>query len=492
MQVRIVVAGGTAHATALRSLFTDRETALASSARRLWPFDGERSDEDLLQEAACIALTGEPSRLPFDPDDTHAAFNWVVGIMRKKAMEWRRAYAYRSMENWNAELRSRTLAQIELTLQDFDGMRLRARLERALAQIPEKYLTPILARYVEADDISFADLGQILGCTEGAAKMRVQRGLAMLKALLSDDDDPPPHRPGRAPALRLTVKDGFDALRTHLAKRSASDPEDSAAYLEAIYRAAQSVVASHRRLLPSPHVASEYARDLMAYAYNARLDIDERLMSRLTARLRGQIWRDRHLRGGDALMGKYVGREDAIALRMESVSDDVLKEVRRGTPPTSERWLVPLLRIYGLMLAVRREEPLHLERVRRRKAIVLGSPAGLPRHTTHTRSENNHEEAATPRGSDEAAKCVAVTRQDTPIRGSRRADLLLAGDDSVTRNHIKNLIVTSGRLALPDTGRGDPAGVTRDGDAKRRREHGNRAGHAAPSASSRRSPTNPA
>jgi RNA polymerase sigma-70 factor (ECF subfamily) len=60
----------------------------------------------------------------------------------------------------------------------------RERLARALAALPERYRLPVVLRHV--DDLSYAELAEVLGRPEGTLKAQVHRGLAMLRAAAVD------------------------------------------------------------------------------------------------------------------------------------------------------------------------------------------------------------------------------------------------------------------------------------------------------------------
>jgi RNA polymerase sigma-70 factor (ECF subfamily) len=53
-------------------------------------------------------------------------------------------------------------------------------LGRLVAELPERYRVPIVLRYV--DDLSFAEIAQVLGRPEGTLKAQVHRGRALLRA----------------------------------------------------------------------------------------------------------------------------------------------------------------------------------------------------------------------------------------------------------------------------------------------------------------------
>ncbi len=56
----------------------------------------------------------------------------------------------------------------------------REQLARLLAALPERYRVPVVLRHV--DDLSYAELAEVLGRPEGTLKAQVHRGLAMLRA----------------------------------------------------------------------------------------------------------------------------------------------------------------------------------------------------------------------------------------------------------------------------------------------------------------------
>jgi RNA polymerase sigma-70 factor (ECF subfamily) len=56
----------------------------------------------------------------------------------------------------------------------------RERLAALLATLPDRYRIPIVLRHV--DDLSYAELAEVLGRPEGTLKAQVSRGLAMLRA----------------------------------------------------------------------------------------------------------------------------------------------------------------------------------------------------------------------------------------------------------------------------------------------------------------------
>ncbi len=59
----------------------------------------------------------------------------------------------------------------------------RERLAQHLAALPERYRVPVVLRHV--DDLSYAELAEVLGRSEGTLKSQVHRGLALLRASMA-------------------------------------------------------------------------------------------------------------------------------------------------------------------------------------------------------------------------------------------------------------------------------------------------------------------
>jgi RNA polymerase sigma-70 factor (ECF subfamily) len=59
-----------------------------------------------------------------------------------------------------------------------------ARLAAALAQLPPRYRIPVVLRHV--DDMSYAEIADVLDRPQGTLKAQVHRGLAMLRTALTD------------------------------------------------------------------------------------------------------------------------------------------------------------------------------------------------------------------------------------------------------------------------------------------------------------------
>ena len=60
------------------------------------------------------------------------------------------------------------------------------RVERALARLPEKQRLCVSLRTQE--DLSYAEIGEIVGCSEAAARVNYHYGIQKLREVLGDDD----------------------------------------------------------------------------------------------------------------------------------------------------------------------------------------------------------------------------------------------------------------------------------------------------------------
>ena len=62
----------------------------------------------------------------------------------------------------------------------------RRQLTALVSQLPERYRVPVVLRHV--DDLSYAEVAEVLGRPEGTVKAQVHRGLAMLRSSLDATD----------------------------------------------------------------------------------------------------------------------------------------------------------------------------------------------------------------------------------------------------------------------------------------------------------------
>jgi RNA polymerase sigma-70 factor, ECF subfamily len=153
------------------------EKLLAFFYRRV--FDAEVA-VDLLAETFAVAFerrgryrdTGQPGAA------------WLYGIASKELARWFRRQeverkALRRLGIAVPELDDESIARIE-ALADRDAQR--ATLNAALARMTDNERDAVRLRVL--DELGYAEIAAKLGCTEGAARNRVYRGLARLSTLL--------------------------------------------------------------------------------------------------------------------------------------------------------------------------------------------------------------------------------------------------------------------------------------------------------------------
>ena len=139
---------------------------------RLWrylcatagPIDGA----DLYQETLLAALRAYPSLR-----DASNLGSWLLTIGHNKIVDSARATARRPVPvGAVAEPVGTTSPPAEP-----DG-----ELWGAVRDLPEKQRSSVVYRYV--DDLPYAEIGRIVGCSEGAARQNVRAGLARLREVL--------------------------------------------------------------------------------------------------------------------------------------------------------------------------------------------------------------------------------------------------------------------------------------------------------------------
>jgi len=163
---------------AFRTLYDRRaEKLLAYFYQRV--FDAEVA-ADLLAETFAVAFerrgryrdTGQPGAA------------WLYGIARKELSHW---FRHQEVERKAIgrlgiavpELDDESSARIE-ALADLDTQR--ATLGAAMARLTDHERDAVRFRVV--DELAYTEIAAKLGCTEGAARTRVHRGLARLSTLL--------------------------------------------------------------------------------------------------------------------------------------------------------------------------------------------------------------------------------------------------------------------------------------------------------------------
>ncbi len=159
--------------------FYDRHAVqlLAYCARRTW--DAQEA-ADLTAETFAVAFAARRRYR-----DTGApAYAWLVGIARHQLGRARRRRrvddrARRRLGIERVELDDASLTRIE-ELADLRAMR--PALAIALEQLPQDTARAVSLRV--ADELPYVEVAQRLGCSEGAARVRVMRGLDRLADLL--------------------------------------------------------------------------------------------------------------------------------------------------------------------------------------------------------------------------------------------------------------------------------------------------------------------
>lgn len=139
--------------------------------RYCWRMNQNRQlSEDLVQEAFCRAL-----RFRGSFRDGHRFESWIYSILRNLQMDhWRR----RKFEGeWDEGME--VAARETPANEDLNARQEVALLEAAMQRLtPAKREMLILARFEER---SHEEIGEILGCEAGAARVRLHRALSSLR-----------------------------------------------------------------------------------------------------------------------------------------------------------------------------------------------------------------------------------------------------------------------------------------------------------------------
>ena len=114
------------------------------------------------------------------------ALAWLLGIARHELVTWARRRrvddrARRRLGMQHVELDDASLERLEQTL---DAHALGARLDQALGALSPAVAEAVRLRVV--GELPYDELAERLGCTEGAARVRVTRGLNRLAELLEE------------------------------------------------------------------------------------------------------------------------------------------------------------------------------------------------------------------------------------------------------------------------------------------------------------------
>jgi RNA polymerase sigma-70 factor (ECF subfamily) len=135
---------------------------------------------DLLAESFAVAF----ERRGKFKDRGKPGAAWLYGIAAKELSHWyrRQAVELRAVKRLGIAvppLDDESIARIE-TLVDTEERR--AAVAAALGRLPDSERTAVELRVV--DELAYAEIAARLSCTEGAARVRVHRGLARLNRLM--------------------------------------------------------------------------------------------------------------------------------------------------------------------------------------------------------------------------------------------------------------------------------------------------------------------
>ncbi|WP_243709316.1 SigE family RNA polymerase sigma factor [Micromonospora sp. 15K316] len=123
------------------------------------------SAEDLLQTALARAWEAW-RRIEGDPEPYVRPI-----IVNAYASSWRR--------RWRGELPTADLPEVAAEADRYSGLDDRDRLWRALGRLPRRQRAVLVLRYFE--DLSDAEIGEVLGCAVGTVKSQASRAVAKLR-----------------------------------------------------------------------------------------------------------------------------------------------------------------------------------------------------------------------------------------------------------------------------------------------------------------------
>jgi len=128
---------------------------------------GREEADDCFQETFIAALRAYP-RLR----DASNLRSWLFTIAHRKAIDAHRA-------------RARRAVPVEEVPEQGDaggvGLNGEPELWRAVRELPAKQRAAVLHRYV--NDLAYADIGRVMGCSEDAARRSVHEGLKKLRTV---------------------------------------------------------------------------------------------------------------------------------------------------------------------------------------------------------------------------------------------------------------------------------------------------------------------
>ena len=105
---------------------------------------------------------------------------WMYRIARNVQADSRRRRARVEDDAWHPLAEMQETAELS-ALQTMEAAETSAQLEKALQQLPEAQLEILLlTRY---QGLKYAEVGELLGCTEGAVKLKVFRAVEQLRTI---------------------------------------------------------------------------------------------------------------------------------------------------------------------------------------------------------------------------------------------------------------------------------------------------------------------
>lgn len=135
-----------------------------------------------------------------DPD----RFNvWLLSTLRHRCLDYLRAMRRRDVSIDDASVLTASAAAGDPKLED--RLMLRSTLEAALAELSQSLREAFVLRHVE--QLSVAEVAEVLGIGESAVKMRVMRAREQLQDWLAPDWGPGPSGQGTASGPDVTVGD---------------------------------------------------------------------------------------------------------------------------------------------------------------------------------------------------------------------------------------------------------------------------------------------
>jgi RNA polymerase sigma factor (sigma-70 family) len=132
---------------------------------------GRHDAEDCFQETFISAMRAYPKL----KDDSNLR-GWLLTIAHRKAIDSHRARAKRAVPVEEVPERAAPPQPTSLNGEP--------ELWRAVRDLPDKQRAAVLHRYV--NDLAYADIGDVMGCSEEAARRSVHEGLKKLRLVWAE------------------------------------------------------------------------------------------------------------------------------------------------------------------------------------------------------------------------------------------------------------------------------------------------------------------